>query len=305
MKKSARNRIIAWSIVSVLLVGVLISGIILVKKGNIGLINVAPVSIGSANTANSIDITEDIKEFDSYEINSIIVNWTNGNVKVETSKTDKILVDVKSYTQKNKNDVVSCINENGTLEIYSEKQGGWNLFSNFTSKEVVITIPEDKIFEKIDVSTASAESEINGAKAESVNMNTASGDISVTNSQGNTASMNSASGDVDIIDSEFTDISTESVSGSTNVNGKFKKFDSESVSGSVTINSLTECDRIDTETVSGSIHITLPSSVNSVNLDFDSVSGSLDSEIGNSTSANAPQIDLETVSGSATVKRAA
>ncbi len=301
MKKSARNRIIAWSIVSVVLIAILVAGMTLVDVRNFTLYN---VSFIETNNANSIDVTEDVKEFDSYEINSIIVNWSSGNVKVETSKNDEILINVKPYTQKNENDVVRCINENGTLKIYSEKQSGWNLFNNFTSKDVVITVPEDKRFENIEVSTASAESSIDGLKADDVNMNTASGDISVANSQGDSVSMNSASGNVSVIDSEFTDVKTNVVSGKTEVTGEFKKFDSESVSGSVTVNALTICDSIDSETVSGSIYITLPKSVDMVDVDFDSVSGELTSEFGSSTSANAPHIDIETVSGSATVKKA-
>lgn len=134
---------------------------------------------------------------------------------------------------------------------------------------------------------------------------TASGNTSIKNSQGDDISMNSASGDLCVIGCKFNDISTNVVSGKIDVTGEFKNFDSESVSGSVTVNSLSICDSIDSNTVSGSIYITLPKTVTSVDVDFDSVSGDLTSEFGNITSDNALSIDLETVSGSATVQKAA
>ena len=305
MRKSAKNRIIAWSIVSVLLVGVLIAGIFIAKKGDMGLINTTPVSLGSSDISNSIDIADEITVFETNTIDNLSVSWSSGNVKVEVAKTDKITVTVKPYLKKNNNDVVHYVNANGTLGIYSEKQSGWNLFDSFSSKDVVITVPADKRFDNIEISTASAEASIDGVKATDINTNTASGDTIVTNSQGDAVSMNSASGNVSVLNSEFTEIDTNVVSGKTEIDGKFKDFDSESVSGSVTINSLTECEKIDSETVSGSVYITLPKSVNAVNVDFDSVSGSLNSEFGTSTSANAPHIKLDTVSGSATVKKAA
>ena len=302
MKKSAKSRIIVWSIVSVVLIAVLVSSIVIAGKKDFSLASF--LRNDSYSTADSVDITNETAEFDANEINNINVIWSSGDVKINVAKTENIFVSVKAYKAKNKNDVVHYSKENGTLSIYSEKQGGFNLFNDFSSKEIVITLPEDKLFDNIDVSTASAEAEINDANVENVNMNTASGNISIMNSQGNEIKMNSASGDIDIAGCNFTDIQSNAVSGETTVEGTFATFDSESVSGSVNINAHNECNKIDCETVSGSINITLPKSLEAVNVDFDSVSGNLNSEFGTTTSANSTQIDLETVSGSATVRKA-
>ena len=307
MKKSAKSRIIIWSVVSVVLIGILVSGMVLMEKSDFNIFNMGSISINidSFDSANSIDITDETVELNADEINNIIVGWSSGDVKIDVAKTDKILIAVNDYTPKNQNDVVHYVNKNGTLGIYSEKSDSINLFDNFTSKKITITIPEDKFFDSVEVSTASAEAEINGVNAESVNMDTASGDIGIMNSQGNEVSMNSASGNINIVGCSFTNVNSTAVSGETNVEGQFENFDSESVSGSVYINSHNECKKIDCEAVSGSVYITLPKTVNSVNVDFDSVSGDLTSEFGNITSDNALSIDLETVSGSAIVQKAA
>lgn len=64
------------------------------------------------------------KQLSADEINTIVVGWSSGDVKIDVAKTDKILISVNDYTPKNPNDVVHYVNKNGTLGIYSEKSDG-------------------------------------------------------------------------------------------------------------------------------------------------------------------------------------
>ena len=165
--------------------------------------------------------------------------------------------------------------ENGELKIYFQRNGISNIEEQ---KDLQINIPNSMTLREFDIECGSGNITVNGISASSIELHSASGDINATGA--------------------FTSIDVETNSGNAQVTNT-----------SETIN------KIDANSTSGNITITVPQSLSGFYMEYETVSGSISNDFGAQTNGSSrngtatygngsTQIEVETVSGSFSLKAA-
>lgn len=165
--------------------------------------------------------------------------------------------------------------ENGELKIYFQRNGISNIKEQ---KDLQINIPNSMTLREFDIECGSGNITVNGISASSIELHSASGDINATGA--------------------FTSIDVETNSGNAQVTNT-----------SETIN------KIDANSTSGNITITVPQSLSGFYMEYETVLGSISNDFGAQTNGSSrngtatygngsTQIEVETVSGSFSLKAA-
>lgn len=318
MKKSARNRIIIWSVVSVLLIGLLISGMTFFK--NMGAISFGNTWIGT----DFSDYKSGNAEFEAETVKRININWTSGNVRVVRGTSNK--VKISEVLNSSDETMQYHLDSDGTLKIYDSKREfkifSMEFFSYKRSKELTVQVPSDAKLLEIDVSTASAGVKIESNSAEELSVSTASGNIELFDVDGKTLDLDTVSGEIDAKKCTYTDIEVNSISGRSEINtySNCHEFAAESVSGDIIVcfdnfyseqkSSDSEIYKISAASVSGAVEVNLPVGIKGFTAELDSISGykNVNFDVlqkndkiiyGNGES----KIDIETVSGAIEINK--
>lgn len=275
MRKSARNRIIIWSIVSVLLIGLLTVGIIGIRNYNafnFKLFSFSNDEIDKMSTGNA--------EFDKNEVKSIDINWTSGTVEIKNGNTDKVEISENVSYDKNSDNAMRWSLDDGKLKIYDSKNAfGFHWFSfSMSPKKLTVTLPESISLDEFDISSASAEFTAECINADTLDIETASGTIKVDSFEGNKADINTASGTVDFTAVSAEDIDVETVSGECTVTGKIEKLNVSGVSSVLNLIVGKNNSEINAETVSGNVNIRTNCDQSGFTANYSSVSGDFSSD---------------------------
>lgn len=275
MRKSARNRIIIWSIVSVLLIGLLTVGIIGIRNYNafnFKLFSFSNDEIDKMSTGNA--------EFDKNEVKSIDINWTSGTVEIKNGNTDKVEISENVSYDKNSDNAMRWSLDDGKLKIYDSKNAfGFHWFSfSMSPKKLTVTLPESISLDEFDISSASAEFTAECINADTLNIETASGTIKVDSFEGNRADINTASGTVDFTAVSAEDVDVETVSGECTVTGKIEKLNVSGVSSVLNLIVGKNNSEINAETVSGNVNIRTNCDQSGFTANYSSVSGDFSSD---------------------------
>lgn len=275
MRKSARNRIIIWSIVSVLLIGLLTVGIIGIRNYNafnFKLFSFSNDEIDKMSTGNA--------EFDKNEVKSIDINWTSGTVEIKNGNTDKVEISENVSYDKNSDKAMRWSLDDGKLKIYDSKNAfGFHWFSfSMSPKKLTVTLPESISLDEFDISSASAEFTAECINADTLDIETASGTIKVDSFEGNKADINTASGTVDFTAVSAEDVDVETVSGECTVTGKIEKLNVSGVSSVLNLIVGKNNSEINAETVSGNVNIKTNCDQSGFTANYSSVSGDFSSD---------------------------
>lgn len=305
MRKSARNRIIIWSIVSVLLIGLLAGGIIGVKNFggfNFKLFSFSSDDLDKMSTGNA--------QFVKSEVKSVEINWASGTIEIRNGDTDKVEISEDASYDNNNDNAMRWSLDDGKLKIYENKNiYGFNLFSfgifdSTRAKKLTVTLPEDISFDEFDISTASAEVTAENINTDSLDIETASGKITVDGFEGNSADINTASGTVEFAAVSADNVDVETISGECTVSGKIERLNASGVSGTFNLNVGKNNRKIDAETVSGSINIKTNCDKSGFTASYSSVSGSFSSDFAGTNKdgkfvygSGKADYDISTVSG--------
>ena len=249
MKTSAVIRIVIWSLVALILTGVLVS--VVVFKGVLG--GSGDFSIGLTGNVYSGDynigggsVTE--------PINAVEVDWVSG--KIEISVYDGETTEISENEISDEDYKLRYRVENGRLTVHYEKSGfSFGIISR-PKKELTIKIPRAyaENLKEIKISSTSADININGLTvSESTEIDTVSGRVTAENLTVASLECDTVSGDVTVTlpeDSGFT-LEFDTVSGDlncelpmTNKNGKHicndgsAEFEADSTSGDFTVKRL-------------------------------------------------------------------
>lgn len=273
MKKSARNRIIIWSVISALLICALVAGMLAMSSFPMFGINYHHIDFSNYESGNAEFGRNDVTDFD--------IEWAGGSVTLKEGKGDIITIHEEGASD-NK---MQYRLDDGKLKIYHSKDIFW-FFGNTDQKDLIVTVPKNKEIDEFSVSTASADVSIDLRSIISdLKINTASGDVKLENVGGGKFYADSASGDVTAKNCMFMDIDVTTVSGSSEINtdAACENFSADSVSGNVDVyfNDLyingklvsPRMDKIDCNTVSGYARIFLPENIEGFEADLDTVSG--------------------------------
>ncbi len=309
MKKSARNRIIAWSIVSVVLTAVLVLSIICVSK-NIGSLNFWNISFTDSDLeklSKSGDLKIGATELEASKVNSLDINWEAGKVEIINADTDKISISEDVTSNDSEMNMCWYLDNSGELSIYATKKK-LSLFNTYKEKTLTVTIPREYKLIDTSVSTASADVVIEEITSNEVDINSASGEVELKVSDAEKVDVENVSGDINVFASNVNKVDIDSISGKTSVDGDYSQLNVTSISGEIApvVNSA----NVDIETVSGEVNLKVAEDISGFKVDYESVSGKFNSEFAGGSSdgifmyGNASsQFDIESVSGSISIEK--
>lgn len=253
MKRNAIARIIIWSLVSVLLTSLLVVGIssspssFFTGDWSSGIIGVTYKNSARYNVGGGT-VTD--------EFHSIKVNWTNGKINIEAyDGEDTVISETEVAEKENK---LRWRVEDGVLKIQQMAAGMRFGLKQTPKKTLTVKIPSNVAegLKAVTSDSVSAEVTITGISAsDKIEIDTVSGGANLKN-----------------IKTEKLDIDT--VSGSIKAAGEFTELESDSVSGDVTISTATPLKKLDCDSTSGNISLTIPKD-SGFTLKADTVSGDI------------------------------
>lgn len=253
MKRNAIARIVIWSLVAVLLTSLLVVGISSSPSsffsgdwslGGIGVTykNSALYNVGGGTVTD--------------EFQSIKVNWTNGKINIEAyDGEDTVISETEVAEKENK---LRWRVEDGVLKIQQMAAGMRFGLKKTPKKTLTVKIPSNVAegLKAVTSDSVSAEVTITGISAsDKIEIDTVSGGANLKN-----------------IKTEKLDIDT--VSGNIKAAGEFTELESDSVSGDVTVSSATPLKKLDCDSTSGNIRLTIPKN-SGFTLKADTVSGDI------------------------------
>lgn len=253
MKRNAIARIIIWSLVAVLLTSLLVVGISSSPSSffsgdwSLGTIGVTYKNSALYNVGGGT-VTD--------EFQSIKVNWTNGKINIEAyDGEDTVISETEVAEKENK---LRWRVEDGVLKIQQMAAGMRFGLKQTPKKTLTVKIPSNVAegLKAVTSDSVSAEVTITGISAsDKIEIDTVSGGADLKN-----------------IKTEKLDIDT--VSGSIKAAGEFTELESDSVSGDVTVSSATPLKKLDCDSTSGNIRLTIPKN-SGFTLKADTVSGDI------------------------------
>ena len=279
MKRNAISRIILFSFLAVVLVGVLISGIALRQYQVTGV-----VVLESADVLAVGGYSSPAKEVDRLKI-----AWAAGKIVIVPTDRDDITVTEELLG----GDKTMVMKKDGsTLYVeYCEDNISLSFGSNNNlKKNLYISVPQDWDCKELEIDAASATVQVENLTIEEVESSTASGTHTFTNCQVGTMKM-------------------ETVSGDLNFTGTLEKLNFNGVSAQADVVVINFPKSIDVETVSGDVNLTLPKECGFM-VDKDTVSGHFSSELETRKQdgkyvygAGQCKIDVEGVSAGITIRK--
>ncbi len=253
MKRNAIARIIIWSLVAVLLTSLLVVGISSSPSSffsgdwSLGAMGVTYKNSALYNVGGGT-VTD--------EFQSIEVNWTNGKINIEAyDGEDTVISETEVEEKENK---LRWRVEDGVLKIQQMAAGMRFGLKKTPKKTLTVKIPSNVAegLKAVTSDSVSAEVTITGISAsDKIEIDTVSGGANLKN-----------------IKTEKLDIDT--VSGSIKAAGEFTELESDSVSGDVTVSSATPLKKLDCDSTSGNIRLTIPKN-SGFTLKADTVSGDI------------------------------
>lgn len=308
MQKSAIARIVIWSVVAVLLIGILLGVMIFSENLN------APIIFGKEQSykySNEKEYTVGASEIPAETFTSIRVDWISGNVYVFAYDGDTVKIEETS------NDVIEekyklrwRVKENTLYIKPCQSTNSWNLSNKIPTKDLFVYLPETlaTTLNIVSVDTASACIGITDITANEIDTTTASGDTWLEKCGAVNIDVEGVSGYINITETNMERIDAETVSGNIEIMGTVKEVSADSVSGTVLLCTGEAPQSADISTVSGDIKFEIPDN-KGFYVDFDSVSGKITSEFsliinnGKQIYGNGERhYDFETVSGNAYIE---
>ena len=278
MKRNAITRIIIFSIVIVLLLGVLLTGL------GLGMFMIDfDITDSGYTTAQAPTVL-----FSPEEVKNIQIEWASGRINIQTGDVDAINItengsysDQQAMTYKQSGDTVYIRYQKDSIKIG---------FFSATSKDLTVTVPKDWICGELAMDVASAEVTINAVTAQRVDVDTASGDYQ-------------------FISCDIGDLDIDTASGSIKYGGTLNSLDCDAASGRfVGIFSNTP-KSIQMDSASGDLDITLPENAG-FRVNMEALSGHFDSDFptnvvnGSYVCNNGDcEIDFDGLSGSICIRK--
>jgi len=224
MKSSAIIRIIIFSIVIVLLLGILFTGLGVGKLSfNIDLShNDYITGNGSVSAAN---------------IDSIKIEWAAGNIKIVTAKTDTIRF-TESYSGSAEHAMVYATSGKTLKICYSKPAIQIGIIST-PNKDLTITVPESWTCRELSIDSASTQTDIENLSIQEIDIDSASNTFRISNCK---------IGQMDI----------DGASNSVQLTGTLEVLDSDGMSNHIVANLMNTPSSIDLDGMSTVLDITLP-----------------------------------------------
>lgn len=261
-KKSAVIRIVSWSVVAVILMGILIAGI----GGSLWNWSFGGLSFVGISSGNHYADADKYRaggaQIDGADVTSLDINWIDAKVTIEVYDGDTVRFSEKSKKNLSEKEQLHYYNKNGRLIIqYGKSERRFLTFgSGMKHKELTIKLPAKTadVLEEVRVDAVSTDIMIKGVRAHSLRIDSVSGDY--------------------VAEQCYADkVTGDTVSGNVTLKGSFSDINLETVSGELRMDSDICPDKVRTDGVSGDVILVIPENDGFV-YRKDSVSGSLDCE---------------------------
>ena len=234
---------------------------------------------------------------ESEDIRKIDISWRSGGVSVQAvGQTSQITVQEDATAELAEDEKLVCAVDGDTLRIRFMSDANRDGFEG--EKFLTVSLPWELVknahFEEIDIETTSAYAYVS-ADAQKIELSTLSGDARVMGASCPEVEIETTSGNAGVVDGTWAkvDISTvsgaielageaenaeiETASGKVDIAGALGALDFESVSGDLIL-ATERALRLDAETESGSIYLTLPAQ-DGFTLDYETKSGAFRSAL--------------------------
>lgn len=277
MKRNAIARIVIYSLIAVILCGILLAGL-----GIGGLYWELDGDGDYITGGGSIDMSQ---------IENLQIEWVSGNVDVTLLPATESKI---TFSETNSEETPLVYEIKGkTLIIRFCKQSLKVNFGSYSGpeKDLKIEIPENWSCRSLDIEAVSANVSVHLSEADDVEIENVSGktDLNITKSGS---------------------VSVETVSGEVMFTGRCHEFDCNSVSGDCEVRLIGDAKDIALESISGDLTVSL-SKEYGFTASIDSVSGNIYSDFSTTVSGGkhtygdgATRIDAETVSGNIYIREA-
>lgn len=290
MKHNAILRIILWSVVIVLLLGILGSVLLgsavfqMYKSSSVAvtptvetkeadyIIDAPKESIlvpknTEASVPAQVNTQDDVTTVPAAGIRELEIEWVSGNILIQSGDVAEIQISESGVTDA---DYVMQVRQKEEKLRIAFAQGTQSFLGlgiqGELSKDLTVVVPASWACEDLEIDVASAKVEIQGLTVRDLEFNGASGECNFTDCTVDSLDVNTASGDV-----YFT--------------GRLRDFDCEAASASVYAKLSNVPEEMDLETMSGLMDITLPEDAG-FTVSMESMKASFSSEFDTTTQGN-------------------
>lgn len=242
MKRNAIIRIIIWSLVIVILTGILFTffagrGYYRLRRSERAEETAVPVPLESVyvHSADGRDT------FPAADISRLEIEWVAGEILIQTGKTDQITVKEDGVTDEKYAMVIQQRGEKLKILFCEEAVASYYGIKTRSDleKDLTITVPPDWICETLDIDCAAATLEVNDLTIHEVDFDGASGTCEFENCTVDDMDVDTASGDIRFI-------------------GTLDVLDCDAASASVYAVLANTPSRLDMDSLSGDLEIVLP-----------------------------------------------
>ena len=295
MKTNAIVRIVIWSIVIIVLVGLLCSiifGTSYLRSVFSGT-TVIQKDVISIETPAEVLESEETLSIPADQVTDIEIEWVAGSILIQPADVDEIKISESDVTDEkyamrwklkgNKLSILFC--EDTTISF----NFGINIHTDL-NKDLVIFVPRDWTCDTLEIDAAAASVEVNYMTIREVEFDGASGVCAFENCTVDTIDIDTASGDIEFY-------------GSLNV------LDFDGASGAITAVLTNTPNRLDIDGMSGDMDITLPAdtgftvSMNAMSSDFSS-DFETTTKNGNQVHGDGScRINIDAMSGDVTIRK--
>lgn len=280
MRSNAIVRIVIYSLVILLLLGILGAGL------GIGMFSFHFFrNDGDLVTGEASIPVRDVQELE--------IDWASGSIQIRSADVDAVHFTETGAASEEEQMVYEL--KDGTLTIQFSKPSFHFGYVSLPNKDLTITIPRDWQCQELNIDAAAASVEATELSAKTVDLDCASGVCRFENCDVTELDIDTASGDV-----SFT--------------GHLRSLDCSAASADITAVLFSAPDRVDMESLSGTLELTLPADCG-FSAELETVSGSFHSDFPatytdgryvyqESGTASPARIDLSGVSGDVYIRKA-
>ena len=303
MKTNAIIRIVIFSLVIVVLAGILVGGIAWQNRGYgwISLLDHHTEDVSPTAAEHHEDVShtkgEDHDHISSAQstsekIDRLSIDWASGSITIQPGDTDEILYEETGDFDSANAMVAKVSGSKLTIQYCKDGsflKGGFS-FGGSLHKDLTITVPRDWVCRELEIDVASADLDIREMTIQEFDFDGASGRCTLTNCAVGEMSLDTASGDVTF-------------------SGTLDTLDCDSASAKLQLELRNTPRSIDMDTASGSLTMVLPEDCG-FTVSLDALSGRFSSDFATTTQNGhhiygdgSCKINVSSMSGGVTVRK--